>query len=116
MNPNPSGSEMWNRASNDKTRVKTILQTVPGTRGDDRLLHFWVCLRFYGVNILRDKLSFAQFRALPAQETLARRRREIQETNEELRPAERTLKKRARRENQYIQHYAGTTTLMEWEQ
>jgi hypothetical protein len=54
------------------------------------------------------------WRSLPRQETLARRRREIQEAREDLRPTERVKKKRQLRQLAYMHNYTqGTLTLLD---
>lgn len=102
----PSGSDMWKRLSNDKRRVEWILENYPQARGCDATLEFWTDLVFYHINILKDKLTFKQFRMLPRQETLARRRREIQALRPELMPTERVKIKRERREQAFMHNYS----------
>lgn len=106
---------MWDRLSNDKRRVEWVLENKPQARGDDAILEFWVDYLFYGVNILTDKMSFKQFRALPRQDTLARRGREIRRARPELQPTDRVINKRARRESVYHNNYSiGQAGIMDY--
>ena len=110
----PSGADMWKRLSNDKKRVEWTLEKHPQTRGCDATLEFVVDLVFYGINILKDRLTFERFRKLPRQETLARRRREIQALRPELRASRRVQIKRERRKLAYQHSYSDSLRLTDY--
>jgi hypothetical protein len=101
----PTTETMMRRYENDKAKVLSILRQVPCTRGDDRLLHHYVCRNFYGIDTMHCRMSWAQFRGLPSEETLARRRREWQAVYPHLQASERTQIKRSMRMQAFKELY-----------
>ena len=87
--------------------VRTILTTMAATRGDDKLLYYWV-LREEGFNT---KLSLEAFLLgsfhgsnFPNFDTITRVRRKIQEMNPDLRPPKGDQIRREDAEQEYLDY------------
>jgi hypothetical protein len=102
------------RTEKVKDRVRRILQEYPPTRGDDCQLLFRY-LRRYHPDIRFSPKQFEALLYMPSPETLTRRRREIQIALPDLRPTERTVKKRARNEHAYHGYYGKGMALSDFE-
>ncbi len=79
-----------------KAKVKHILENYGCTRGDYRLLEYYY-IRMFG----HTKITFRDFEDLrknPAPESISRLARMLVNENPDLRPSERTVRKRAKRE------------------
>lgn len=114
--PLPSGAEMWAKTDNVKAHVLQLLQSVPGTRGDDRLLEYYHRVRYEGWTPWRplsNNAAIEMVRNWVSAESIIRRRAEIQNEknpdgswkNPELRPKERTQRKRGAREEAATNYY-----------
>ena len=96
-----SGYKMWNKSEPVKSFVKWCLENRPGTRGDGRLLNYFVWRYYDGID-LQNGLTIKKMRKLTNPETIRRRRAEIQNAKNEdgswkypdLRPTEKTQIKR----------------------
>ena len=116
--PLPSGAEMWNKTESVKEHVRQLLESIPGTRGDDRLLEYYHRIRYEGWqpwHKMTNNDAIAMVRQWVSAESIIRRRAEIQNAKNDdgswkyphLRPKERTIRKRTARENA-ASHYYGT--------
>lgn len=95
------------RISKYENIVRFVLRRYEGTRGDDKLLYYWV-LREEGFNT---KLSLEDYllgsfhgSGFPNFDTITRVRRKIQEMNPELRPPKGDQIRREEAEQEYIEY------------
>lgn len=111
----PSGAEMWQKTDRVYDHVMQILEAIPGTRGDDRLLEYYHRIRYEGWRpwkSMTNNNAIEMVRRWVSAESIIRRRAEIQNaTNPDgsfkyphLRPKERTQRKRGARE-EAAEHY-----------
>lgn len=111
ITPPPTGSDMLNAYTKIEDRVKHILEIRPACKGNDKLLIYYY-LKFYAPFI---KLSFKKIEQLidycPAFESITRSRRHVQELNPELKPTERTQKKRFKREVAMHDYFSNSNSL-----
>lgn len=79
-----------------KARVKYILEQYPQATGDDRILQ-WRYLKVFYPKVRITYKQFSDLRKMPAPETLSRCRRLLQADNPDLRPTDKTVRKRRAR-------------------
>lgn len=113
MEKEPSGAKMAERTRKVKDQVKSILEEFPSTRGNDTLLIYRLLRRFYP-HIKITFTTFEQLFYIPAFETMRRRRQELQAEFPELRPTERTMRKRLRREKAFHNMFGRGLTLEDY--
>lgn len=102
--PLPSGREMWEKSEPLKKFIEWCLKNRPGTRGDDRILTYFVW-RYYDHQDVHHGLTIAKIRLCTDEGTIRRRRQELQKANVELRPSERVQHKRNAREDAIHDYY-----------
>lgn len=106
--PLPSGSEMWSKSQPLLDFIKWCLRNRPGTRGDDRILTYYVW-RYYDRVDIHHGLTIEKIRLCTDEGTIRRRRQELQNDNPDLRPTQRVQHKREMRAEAVHAYYSNGT-------